>query len=84
MRSKPKKCDFVFNGKQYWITDGDWFDVSDGEDTDSWCLECSVAYFDTDEDVSTSKDEWNSEEFQNKAFGKATKLFKRPSNYDYF
>lgn len=81
MRKKPKRCDFLFNKKRYWVSVVEWFDVSDSDNTDDWCLSCNVKNWDTDEDVGIDQEEWNSDEFMDKAFSKAERLEHRPSHY---
>ena len=57
-KKKPKKPDFEYKGKQFWISNCDCIEMWDGEygEYDDPLVFFGVLYFDTDKEVNWEKD----------------------------
>jgi hypothetical protein len=49
-RNKPKKCDFIYNGVRYWLSECTFVDLSDSEDPTDYMTEPTVLEYETDKE----------------------------------
>jgi|Laugresu1bdmlbsd_1035121.scaffolds.fasta_scaffold35327_3 hypothetical protein len=49
-RSKPKRCDFIYKGVRYWLSDCTFVDISDSDDTMAYMTEPTVLEYETDKE----------------------------------
>jgi hypothetical protein len=63
-RNKPKRCDFVYQNKKYWFSEGHAVDISDSEDTTAYFIEATLLDYETDKEAPESL--WEDEGFLEK------------------
>lgn len=49
-RNKPKRCDFIYKGVRYWLSDCRFVDISDSDDTTAYLTEPEVLEYETDKE----------------------------------
>ena len=76
IRKKPKKADFVFEGKRYWIPECEAVDISDSDDPQAFFLQWITLDYETDERA--GEDLMGNEEFLDKEYAAIDRLFPHP------